>query len=145
MKTIPLVNYEVKSIPGVSVNLPEEALKQADGLMKCIVESKDSIDLFRRVEQDPLLMGLNESGLDESILIKANYLRHSKVDSVRSLTFKDQIYVGMGSDYLKKEEDILSVLPLRTPIEAIDAKLYRNFDDCKATREKLKLNNEGKE
>jgi hypothetical protein len=140
--SIKLTDYALKSIPGMSIKLPEEAVKQADGLMKIIVESKDTSDLYEKVKENPLLKEISDSGLEEGLLIKANYLRKSKLDTVRSLTFKDEIYVGMSSDYLTKDkEKVLERFLLIEPIEAVEKMVYNNLRNPKEAKERLKLGN----
>jgi len=142
-KTIKLIDYALKSIPGMSVKLPEEAVAQADGLMKVIVESKDTIDLFEKVKENPLLNKIYSSGIEEGILTKSKYLRKSKVDSVRSLTFKDIIYLGISSDYLTRDKkELLNTLPLREPIAMVERMVYSNLQNPVKARKRLEKSKE---
>ena len=140
IKIIPLINYELKSIPGRSVNLPQEAMVQADGLMKVIVESKDTTDLFEKVKGNPLLNEIYSSGIEEGVLRKAGYLRKSKVDTVRSLSFKDDIYLQAGLDYLTRNgRESYMTLPFREAIDRARTEVIRNMCDMSGARRRLNL------
>lgn len=96
MKT---VEYKLASVEGRTSQLPEKAVELGDNIMKKIKASKDSVELYKMIQEDPALEGLV---ITEFFLRRANYLRHSNGESIRARTFKDRLYIDLARKELFK-------------------------------------------